>query len=424
MDVRDEKQSQIVERYFSKNHKQVAIVSATGTGKSFIALKIIERLDPDKILILVNSTDLRDKNWEDEFRKFGMLDTYNNIVTMQTYQYVYKQKSDLFHLTEKSIVIMDEIDFIADTDKLANTMALYDSHRILGLTGFITEDKKEWFEENLPVIQEYTAHEAQKDKLLNTIHYVFVKYDLSKNPKDIKVEYKKGGELAHFYQSENAAYDYAQSKFASLIAQKEMAKKDYYDDVISDVELVKKIDSLDYQLRYAINNRSNLLLQSIASADLASRLIKHIQDIDKNHKIIVFSKRTSQSEKITTVAYNGKTSKSRAPKIFKAFLSGEIQVLGVCDKLDRGVNVPGLNYAIFESFYGSDTKATQRFGRMLRLQPDEVATVYVLLPYYMAKKDDGTYANKPTQQVTWAAKMLRSTVVNSKEIWDYRNVKT
>ncbi len=100
--------------------------------------------------------------------------------------------------------------------------------------------------------------------------------------------------------------------------------------------------------------------------------------------------------------------------------------MGVCDKINRGVNIDGLNTAVFESFYGSDTQAMQRLGRLMRLKPGETATAYVLLPYYMkTAKHDGVevYEMAPTQQVTWANKMFRSTDIKSSAVWDYRAVK-
>ncbi|KKM22046.1 hypothetical protein LCGC14_1629370, partial [marine sediment metagenome] len=129
--------------------------------------------------------------------------------------------------------------------------------------------------------------------------------------------------------------------------------------------------------------------------------------------------------------YSGLITKKQANQNFNDFKQGYLRYLGVCDKVDRGANIEGLDLAILETFYGSDTKATQRFGRLMRLRPDEMATVYILLPYYMRedkpKKDDPDqnpkYSVQETQQVEWARNMLRSTVIKSYEVWDYRTVK-
>ena len=88
----------------------------------------------------------------------------------------------------------------------------------------------------------------------------------------------------------------------------------------------------------------------------------------------------------------------------------------VCKKLNRGVNLQGVNYLIKESFDGSETDFQQQHGRLMRLKPDEVAKIIVLVPYYKAlvkteSKDlfGGTVVTTkmqrmPTQARKWAEK--------------------
>jgi len=388
-------------------------------------MKLIKEFQSDTILILVNSTLLRDSNWETEFKKFDLEDVYKDKVLMQTYQYMYKQDDDFIELTENSLIILDEVDFIADTIELSRVMNIFPKVRTLGLTGFITEAKKAWFESHLPVITEYTAHQAQIDGLLNKIHFVFVKYHLSKDPNGIKVEYVKAGEKKHFMQSENNAYEYRHNQFAKAIAQKEMIDADFRNGRITMHEAMEKQKSMDYKMRMVINDRSKLLLNSITAANVSKKILAYLEKENKG-KTVVFSKRTAQSVEICGKdrCYNGSQGKKKAKAIFDSFMDGTINVLGVCDKINRGANIDGLRNAILESFFGSDTQATQRFGRLLRLDPDDVATIYVLLPYFMYKHKDGSYSCKETQQVTWARNMLRSTTMDSHETWDYRTVKT
>ena len=55
------------------------------------------------------------------------------------------------------------------------------------------------------------------------------------------------------------------------------------------------------------------------------------------------------------------------------------------DKINRGVNMTGLNSAVFESFFGSDTSLRQRLGRSLRLAPEDVATIYKFIQNGLGK---------------------------------------
>ena len=59
----------------------------------------------------------------------------------------------------------------------------------------------------------------------------------------------------------------------------------------------------------------------------------------------------------------------------------------------------------------------------MRLKPSEIATVYILLPYYMRKEVNDTYTLQETQQVKWARNMLGSTKIKSSTIWNYCVVK-
>ncbi len=426
-------QAKVVSNYIREGPDRCTLVLSTGYGKSKIAIDVLKHKLPEKVLILVNSTVLRDSSWEDEFKRWNFEDYYKENVEVATYQLVYKWKAEQRDLSDY-FIIADEVDFAADVPELSKFFYEYPDIPILGLTGFITSTKREWFSMFLPIFEELTADEAQEKNILNNIHFVFVKYDLSKNSKDITVEYTKNGEAKSFTQSENAAYDYAHAQYVKWIIVKESNNNSFMKQEISYEDYLKTLKMTDYKIKMAIRNRSDILLYSKSSAEMTKKLINYIQKENTEDKTIVFSKRTSQSLKIcgSKHVYNGSVSKSIATKNFEEFQKGEGKLLGVCDKVNRGVNIENLNTAIMESFYGSDTQAIQRFGRLMRLHPGEMATVYILLPYFMrktTKKDKETgmrkelYVVSETQQVVWADKMLRSTNIKSKTVWDYRAVR-
>ena len=67
------------------------------------------------------------------------------------------------------------------------------------------------------------------------------------------------------------------------------------------------------------------------------------------------------------------------------------------------MNLKSVNYAIFESYNGSDTKATQRIGRLHRLSSDEVAIIYFI-------------TIKDTQSEQWKDSMLRGYDLSNIEV--------
>ena len=421
---KDQAQSIVIERYFELGLRKSTAVLSTGFGKSKVAIEIIKRLDPKKVLILVNSTPLRDFNWREEFENWGEEALFYEKVELVTYQTAYKWTKDEFNLSEH-FIIADEVDFAASTEELARFFYEYEDCHILGLTGFITEAKKAWFETHLPVFTEFNQSQAQSTKLLNNIHYIFVQYDLSTNPNDITVQYSKHGERKTFTQSENRAYDYHNKKVQYLIIESQRANTEFMLGQITYHEKISREKSYDYKIRRAVAERNNVLLHSKASAEITKKLLEYIKTTYPDDKTIVFSKRTQQSINICgeDQVYNGQIAKKKADLNYQQFRDGDIKVLGVCDKINRGVNINNLRIAIFESFFGSDTKATQRFGRLMRLAPDQHAIAFILLPYYMRKEKNNTFTLQETQQVKWARNMLRSTDVKSSTVWNYCAVK-
>jgi superfamily II DNA or RNA helicase len=60
------------------------------------------------------------------------------------------------------------------------------------------------------------------------------------------------------------------------------------------------------------------------------------------------------------------------------FKNDEIQLLSAVEQLSEGVNIPGLKSGIIMHAYSNNRKASQKLGRMLRLNPDDTAEVHIL----------------------------------------------
>ena len=424
MDKRIESQKKVVDLYLKHSTISCTLVLSTGYGKSKIAIDILKKLKPKKILILVNSIVLRDFNWILEFKKFKALRLLKRteLVTYQTaYKWTKKEKdlSDYF-------IIADEVDFAADTIQLSKFFYEYKTNTILGLTGFISKDKQVWFQNNLPILTEISAAKAQELNILNKIHFVFIKYDLDSNNKTHTVTYLNNGEEKSFQQTENSAYNYLQQKITKLLIEKKSIELDFEMGVLTYTEKYNLLNINKSKLQTLNSDRAELLCSLKSSKILVGKLIHYLQSQHPDNKILIFSKRTAQSNAICgeNNIYNETIPNIKANSNFKNFQVGTIKYLGVCNKVNRGVNIPNLNMAILESFFSSDTEATQRLGRLMRLNHNEQAYVYVLLPYFMKQESDSTFSVQETQQVNWARKMLRSTKISSSEVWDYRVVKT
>lgn len=391
---REKRQDEIVDSYIASTRIRSTLVLPTGYGKSFVAMKILKHFKPKNILILVNSQILRDDNWKEEFLKFDMEDVYNNNVTLQTYQKVYKWTKEK-HPLEDCFIIADEVDFAANTEKLSQFFFEYSTHRILGLTGFITAIKKDWFKKNLPVVREVTTDLAEELGLLNKTRFIFVKYPMTKTESERYMHY------------ENRLKDKEKLKLASTISMME--------GKINSTIHLQRVNMLDNQMKIITRSRARYLNQVPSSVTWAKKIIEIYQNKKEEYKIIVFSKTTNQSGLITENVYNGTNTAKENRQIFSNFNSSIINVLGVVSKINRGVNIKNLNVGIWESYYGSDTQFIQQHGRLKRLDPSETAVAIILLPYYFDEEN----LCQETQKVRWARKMIRTTKIKNSKVVDY-----
>lgn len=408
VNLRDEKQEDLSVLWLDSDRKNT-LVLGTGFGKSKLTMIILEKLFEakeltihSKILLLSDSEKLRDINWKEDFEKWGYSWMWD-IVQSECYQTAYKWEN-----TKWDFVIADEIDF-GLTEEFSKVFTNNDIDMILGLTGYIDPVKAPLVESIAPVIVTYSTQDAQEDGILNSTQVVFVEYDLSRNPKDITVNYTKDGVEKTFSQSENDAYSYHEDKCNMFFGMMLKLKED--PDVIFKLDSTKLQDlrNLDYKYKRAIADRKKLLHNGISSRAVAQRLIREVLKNPVN-KIVTFSVLTDQADSINEFTFHGKNKKGNTN--LKDLSAGTIRSLGVCKAINRGMNLVGLNNLILESYEGSKTAFHQRHGRGMRLNPDQKMYMYIMLPYYRKKiqspenKGEFVWVKRPTQMVKWAENML------------------
>jgi superfamily II DNA or RNA helicase len=127
--------------------------------------------------------------------------------------------------------------------------------------------------------------------------------------------------------------------------------------------------------------RKHFLAGLTTSKNVCRRLLGELHAI-KTNKVLVFCGLTEQADAICKYSYHAKSEENFLP----AFDAGDIRVLTVVGKVDRGINLVGVNNIIFESPVKSFTKFTQKSGRGRRLNVNEVLDIYYLIPYYKDKR--------------------------------------
>jgi superfamily II DNA or RNA helicase len=93
-------------------------------------------------------------------------------------------------------------------------------------------------------------------------------------------------------------------------------------------------------------------------------------------KCIVFANTQAQADRLCEYSYHSGNKDSEQNLLL--FKEGKIDKLSTVLQLNEGVNIPNLKQGIIMHAYGNERKASQRIGRLLRLNPDDKAIVHIL----------------------------------------------
>jgi len=408
-DPRERLQQEAKAAWLESDRKNTIVVP-TGSGKSKIAIDILKEFflkeyyvnGYDKILLLTNSTLLRDENWKKEFDKWGY--RWESIES-ECYQTAYKWVGRKFDL-----VIADELDFIAEEYK-----KFFDNNEckiVLGMTGFVTEEKEAFINSFLPICYKAEVQDLQEAGILNKSEFIFVKYPLSKQ-KTIEQKKRDGGK---FMTSENDQYKYYDKEYhKAMIVKANLEKKYRLMNVIASTQADWK--AADWNFKIKATKRKSILNNLDSSIKVTQNLINKIHQ-EEGHKILIFSSLTKQCDKLPN-PFHGKNEQDNTA--LDKLNSGEIKEVAVVKKVNRGVNLVGVDTIIYESYDGSETSFVQTHGRGLRLRPDQTLKVYILIPVFeeMVRQVNGSFTKMTiaTQARNWADKMTASfNLTNSKTI--------
>lgn len=321
-----------------------AALIATGVGKAKLLIDVIKHLKPKSILYLCDSQDNRDKTFPNQILEWGEPWMFE-ATEMHCYQTAYKFKNK-----EYDLLLADEVDYSLTPAYSKVYKNNKFKHKVL-VTATCSDDKLKLLNKIAPVVYKKIAKDAESEGALNKAKYYFVNYDLS--------------------PQENKRYVYYNNRF---------------------IELLNKDKPNSFLLQRLQLSRKRFLENLESSREVVKSLLTVLHKNEKN-KILIFCGSTDQADSITKYSYHSKSEQDYLTK----FNDGKIRVLSVVGKIDRGVNLVGVNNVIFESTTGSVTKTSQRTGRARRLKTDDYAHIYFLVPMFKS-----TYGEKrPTIVQKW-----------------------
>jgi superfamily II DNA or RNA helicase len=347
---------------------------ATGFGKTRCGVLAANKevIKKNKVLIIVPTQNLRDKEWRDEISKWSSkVYLENKSIQIECIQTVYKWSREQFD--EYNLVVVDEIHTTLTPaygkifPKLKN--------KVLGLTATPPADPipKVKLDKHAPIIYEYGLDKAVENNILSS----YVMYNLGVDmPKDEKkkytfftTEFSKAQKAlnAYIFKSENkllkTAFDAAQ-------VLKDEDPKKYFKKEKKAIEAAKKFWQFMTMRRWACYNNSNKI-----------PIVLDILNSFPERKWIIFTKSIKSCEKIAEAInkdkttnihatfYHSKQSDAERAAVLKKFSrkNAKSNVLVSVDALATGYNLPEINSAICVSGVSVERIGTQQLGRILRL---------------------------------------------------------
>ena len=335
MSKRDQIQQEALD--LAIKQKRCSLGISMGVGKTLIGLLYIDHFqgaNMGKLNILVVAPKLSIfDSWRSDAEKFNV--SLDNVV-FTTYLSLHKQNPHNY-----DIVVFDECHSLLYTH---TTFLGPFNGRILGLTGtpprHARSEKGQMVQKYCPVVYKYITDDAVTDNILNDYRII-----VHTMPLDTQTNLPVKTAKFSFMTSERKNYDYWTERLASAASKKE--------EQIASVMRMRAM--MDFKTK----------------EEYAKDLLNDIDD-----KCIIFCNTQEQADRLCKHSYH--STNPDAAENLQDFKDGNINQLSCVLQLNEGINIPHLKSGIILHAYGNERKSAQRIGRLLRLNPDDMAIVHIL----------------------------------------------
>ena len=318
----------------TEGRRRCSVVLGTGVGKTLVGLLHIERNTSElhNVLVVAPKKSIF-QSWSDDAVKFGKQDLLKRI-TFSTYVGLPKRNP-----SEYDYIYLDECHSLLDSHRVF--LDVYKGG-ILGLTG--TPPKHRSSEKGImvsqfcPVVYTFKADDAIDNGIINDYQIIVheLKLDECKN-------YQVQMKTKSFITSEKQNYQYWGNRI---------------DIGAGPIQMLRVM-------------RMKAMMEYPSKEKYTKKLMESI-----NTKCIVFANTQEQADRLCRFSYHSGNPNSE--ENLNAFKEGRMNKLSCVLQLNEGINIPELRQGIIMHAYGNERKASQRIGRLLRLNPDEKAIVHIL----------------------------------------------
>lgn len=317
------------------NNTRAGVAASMGAGKTFIGIQHMDMNYNDSCRFLIvghRKTVL--KAWKEDMVKFKR-DHLMDHIKFSTYNSLSKQDLDY------DVIYLDECHNLKFTH---DSWLSKFKGKILGLTG--TPPKNPMSERGkmvgkyCPIVFEYKTDDAVKDGILND-YRIIVHHLYLDRTRTLKVKKRDGG---FFYTSEYDNYEF----WSGMIEDAPPARVH-----LTRLMRMKAMQTFPSKEKYA-----DILFKSISD------------------KCILFTNTKEQADRLCNFSYHSTNPNSEHN--LDAFKRGIISKISAVQQLSESVNVPNLKAGVIMHAFGNERVASQKIGRMLRLNPKDTATIHIL----------------------------------------------
>lgn len=338
------------------------LVLPTAAGKTFIALKAIDLLKA-QTLIIVPTLDLIDQ-WRKRILEclgvqagaVGGGENTVRMVTVSTYDSAYTQAAELGN--KFLLLVFDEVHHLASPGYM-QIAEMYIAPYRMGLTA--TYERADQRHSLLPLLVGEPVYSIAVEELVGK-HLAPYTYE------------KVAVELT---EPEQKAYDKEMRVFKSFLQERHVTLRsaaDFHHFIMTtgrDPHAREALLARNKALKIAVNSETKLNL-------LAQRLEEY-----KNEKVLVF---TLYNDLVYTIsrrflipAVTHQTPREERREILANFGSGKYKVIVTSQVLDEGVDVPDASVGLVLGGTGSKREYIQRLGRLLRKKEGKTARLVEII---------------------------------------------
>jgi len=430
---------------WKKNNFRGILAMATGTGKTLVALRAIESLPIDVLIMVIVPNENLVEQWEDNIRKefihAVIVKAYGgNPEWRQHLEKIVKYSAHVSDNTARPFVLSvlktaSSIDFIRNLVKnkaINRIILLIDEVHTAGATearhildieakwrlGLSATWERDWDPEGTDaivkffggVVYEYPIERALREHVLSPYKYHIHPIALATNEMD---EFRRLSRQLSIKIAE------ATKLFPNLKGRNMKDLMTALSNQSSAISIVEQIRMLLIRRVGVLKNarKKSYALQQIFLNNQLKQCIVYCNDIAHVRETM----NILHSLNISCREYDSEFNRHKRRSILEAFRSGDFQVIVAVRCLDQGVDIPSCDSAVLMASSRSNREFIQRRGRLLRLSTGKEYSVIhdiLVLPFTNEREgfllDDTEYA--AFYQELERAKTFALMALNSEEV--------